>query len=132
MKHTDIRAATLAALKRSISDDVTWFDGRPGFIAEEDLPAVAVYLTEPRATADTIDEDMWSAFLHIEVFLKAASPDSALDEWMESRVYPAVENIPELVGLIETMSPFGYDYQRDEEAMLWGSADLSYSINYVM
>lgn len=132
MKHTDIRAATLAALKRSISDDVTWFDGRPGFIAEEDLPAVAVYLTEPRATGDIIDEDMWSAFLHIEVFLKAASPDSALDEWMESRVYPAVENIPELVGLIETMSPFGYDYQRDDEAMLWGSADLSYSINYVM
>ena len=132
MKHTDIRAATLAALKRSISDDVTWFDGRPVFIAEEDLPAVAVYLTEPRATGDTIDEDMWSAFLHIEVFLKAVSPDSALDEWMESRVYPAVENIPELVGVIETMSPFGYDYLRDDEAMLWGSADLSYSINYVM
>ncbi|HBC7089715.1 TPA: phage tail protein, partial [Citrobacter freundii] len=25
-----------------------------------------------------------------------------------------------------------YDYQRDEEAMTWGSADLSYSISYIM
>ncbi|CAH6030671.1 phage minor tail U family protein [Citrobacter koseri] len=132
MKHTDIRAATLAALKRNISDPVSWFDGRPGFIEEQDLPAVAVYMTDARATPDIIDEDIWSAILHIEVFLKASSPDSALDEWMESKVYPVLEDIPELAGLIETMSASGYDYQRDDEAMMWGSADLSYSIRYVM
>ncbi|MDF3830236.1 phage minor tail U family protein [Pseudocitrobacter sp. 2023EL-00150] len=132
MKHSDIRAATLTALKRSITGNVTWFDGRPAFIDEQDLPAVAVYLTEARSSDESIDEDLWSAILHIEVFLKAISPDSALDEWMEGNVYPVLGDIPELAGLIETMSPLGYDYQRDDEAMLWGSADLSYSINYVM
>jgi hypothetical protein len=30
------------------------------------------------------------------------------------------------------MNASGYDYQRDDEAMMWGSADLSYSISYVM
>lgn len=132
MKHPQIRAAVLAALKRNIIEQVTWFDGRPGFLDEEDLPAVAVYLTDARASDDNIDEDMWSALLHIEVFLKAKEPDSALDAWMEDKVYPALGDIPELLPLIELMNASGYDYQRDDEAMMWGSADLSYSISYVM
>ena len=132
MKHPQIRAAVLAALKRHIIEQVTWFDGRPGFLDEEDLPAVAVYLTDARASDDNIDEDMWSALLHIEVFLKAKEPDSALDAWMEEKVYPALGDIPELLPLIELMNASGYDYQRDDEAMMWGSADLSYSISYVM
>lgn len=132
MKHPQIRAAVLAALKRNIIDQVTWFDGRPGFLDEEVLPAVAVYLTDARASDDNIDEDMWSALLHIEVFLKAKEPDSALDAWMEEKVYPALGDIPELLPLIELMNASGYDYQRDDEAMMWGSADLSYSISYVM
>ena len=132
MKHPQIRAAVLAALKRNITEQVTWFGGRPGFLDEEDLPAVAVYLTDARASDDNIDEDMWSALLHIEVFLKAKEPDSALDAWMEEKVYPALGDIPELLPLIELMNASGYDYQRDDEAMMWGSADLSYSISYVM
>ncbi|MBA7778598.1 phage tail protein [Enterobacter sp. RHBSTW-00318] len=132
MKHPQIRAAVLAALKRNIIEQVTWFDGRPGFLDEEDLPAVAVYLTDARASDDNIDEDTWSALLHIEVFLKAKEPDSALDAWMEEKVYPALGDIPELLPLIELMNASGYDYQRDDEAMMWGSADLSYSISYVM
>lgn len=132
MKHPQIRAAVLAALKRNIIEQVTWFDGRPGFLDEEDLPAVAVYLTDARASDDNIDEDMWSALLHIEVFLKAKEPDSALDAWMEEKVYPALGDIPELLPLIELMNASGYDYQRDDEAMMWGSVDLSYSISYVM
>lgn len=132
MKHPQIRAAVLAALKRNIIEQVTWFDGRPGFLDEEVLPAVAVYLTDARASDDNVDEDMWSALLHIEVFLKAKEPDSALDAWMEEKVYPALGDIPELLPLIELMNASGYDYQRDDEAMMWGSADLSYSISYVM
>ena len=132
MKHPQIRAAVLAALKRNIIEQVTWFDGRPGFLDEEDLPAVAVYLTDARASDDNIDEDMWSALLHIEVFLKAKEPDSALDAWMEEKVYPALGDIPELLPLVELMNASGYDYQRDDEAMMWGSADISYSISYVM
>lgn len=132
MKHPQIRAAVLAALKRNISDPVAWFDGRPGFLDEEDLPAVAVYLTDARASDESVDEDLWSAVLHIEVFLKAVETDTALDNWMEEKVYPALEDVPELSRLIESMAAGGYDYQRDDEAMLWGSADLNYSISYVM
>ncbi len=132
MKHPQIRAAVLAALKRNIPDQSTWFDGRPCFLEEEDLPAVAVYLTDARASDDSVDEDTWTALLHIEVFLKAKETDSALDAWMEEKVYPALDDIPELIPLIELMNANGYDYQRDDEAMMWGSADLSYSISYVM
>lgn len=132
MKNSDIRKAVLTALQRNISDPVTWFDGRPGFLDEQDLPAVAVYLSDARASDESVDEDMWTAVLHVEVFLKATATDSALDSWMEDRIYPAMADVPELADLLELMAAQGYDYQRDEEAMTWGSADLSYSISYIM
>ena len=132
MKNSDIRKAVLTALQRNISDTVTWFDGRPGFLDEQDLPAVAVYLSDARGSDESVDEDMWTAVLHVEVFLKATATDSALDSWMEDRIYPAMADVPELANLLELMAAQGYDYQRDEEAMMWGSADLSYSISYIM
>lgn len=132
MKHPQIRAAVLNALKDNITDSVTWFDGRPAFLEVQDLPAVAVYLTDAQFTGAMVDEDQWSATLHIEVFLKAELPDAALDEWMESRIYPVLSDIPGLSGLIELMAPLGYDYQRDDEMATWGSADMQYSITYIM
>lgn len=132
MKHPQIRAAVLNALKDNITDSVTWFDGRPAFLEVQDLPAVAVYLTDAQFTGAMVDEDQWSATLHIEVFLKADLPDAALDEWMESRIYPVLSDIPGLSGLIELMVPLGYDYQRDDEMATWGSADMQYSITYIM
>ncbi|WMY75415.1 phage minor tail U family protein [Buttiauxella selenatireducens] len=132
MKHPQIRSAILAALKNGIIEPVTWFDGRPAVLDPEDLPALAVYLTDAQSTEDSIDEDMWSAILHVEVFLKATETDSALDEWMESRIYPNLESIPGLSDLVETMSPQGYDYQRDDEMATWGSADMKYSLSYIM
>lgn len=132
MKHPQIRAAVLNALKDNITDSVTWFDGRPVFLEVQDLPAVAVYLTDAQFTGAMVDEDQWSATLHIEVFLKADLPDAALDEWMESRIYPVLSDIPGLSDLIELMAPLGYDYQRDEDMSTWGSADMQYSITYIM
>ncbi|SLK13134.1 Phage minor tail protein U [Enterobacter sp. NFR05] len=132
MKHPQIRAAVLNALKDNITDSVTWFDGRPAFLEVQDLPAVAVYLTDAQFTGAMVDEDQWSATLHIEVFLKADLPDAALDEWMESRIYPVLSDIPGLSDLIELMAPLGYDYQRDEDMSTWGSADMQYSITYIM
>lgn len=132
MKHPQIRAAVLNALKNNITDFVTWFDGRPAFLDVQDLPAVAVYLTDAQFTGAMVDEDQWSATLHIEVFLKADLPDAALDEWMESRIYPVLSDIPGLSDLIELMAPLGYDYQRDDEMATWGSADMQYSITYIM
>lgn len=132
MKHPQIRAAVLDALKDNITDSVTWFDGRPAFLEVQDLPAVSVYLTDAQFTGAMVDEDQWSATLHIEVFLKADLPDAALDEWMESRIYPVLSDIPGLFGLIELMAPLGYDYQRDDEMATWGSADMQYSITYIM
>ncbi|GHL45158.1 hypothetical protein ECZU29_00080 [Escherichia coli] len=34
------------------------------------------------------------AELHIEVFLPAQVPDSELDSWMESRIYPVMSDVP--------------------------------------
>ncbi|HDT5874629.1 TPA: phage tail protein, partial [Klebsiella quasipneumoniae subsp. similipneumoniae] len=58
--------------------------------------------------------------------------DSELDKWMETRIYPAMETVPDLTSLVETINVVGYDYQRDDEATIWGSADLQYSLTYIM
>ncbi|MFX4312850.1 phage tail protein, partial [Enterobacter sp. 63] len=55
-----------------------------------------------------------------------------LDDWMESRVYPVLAEVPGLETLITTMIQQGYDYQRDDDMALWSSADLKYSITYDM
>lgn len=81
---------------------------------------------------DQVRTVTWRATLHIEVFLPAQVPDSELDSWMESRIYPAMTAIPALVGLITTMVTQGYDYRRDDDMALWSSADLTYSITYEM
>ncbi|UXE39624.1 phage minor tail U family protein [Raoultella ornithinolytica] len=132
MIHTEIREVVLNKLRSSIPGKVLWYDGRPAFLAPEELPAVAVYITDASTTSGVIDEEEWQATLHIEVFLKATSTDSELDKWMESRIYPAMVDIPELAQLIQTMSPGGYEYQRDDEAATWGSADLQYALTYIM
>ncbi len=67
-----------------------------------------------------------------EVFLPAQVPDSELDAWMESRIYPVMSDIPALAGLITTMVTQGYEYRRDDDMALWSSADLTYSITYEM
>ncbi|MCM4753883.1 phage minor tail U family protein, partial [Escherichia coli] len=69
-----------------------------------------------------LDSDTWQAELHIEVFLPAQVPDSELDSWMESRIYPAMSAIPALSGLITTMVTQGYEYRRDDDMALWSSA----------
>ncbi|MGK8228695.1 phage tail terminator protein [Atlantibacter hermannii] len=132
MKHPLIRKAVLDALKAGNAQAVTWFDGRPSVLDAQDLPAVAVYLSDAESSDESVDEDMWRATLHIEVFLKGDDTDSALDEWMENNIYPVMASIPTLSGVLETMSARGYDYQRDDELATWGSADLQYSVSYVM
>ncbi|EBS7338325.1 phage tail protein [Salmonella enterica] len=131
--HSEIRRAIIATLKAADNKgDTTFFDGRPVVIEESDLPAVAVYLSEAQCTGTEVDGDIWSAVLHVEVFLKATQPDSTLDERMENQVYPALGNVPGLGNLIRTMAAQGYNYQRDDEMAMWGSADLTYDITYSM
>lgn len=132
MKHIDIRKAFIDALEGAIGNTAIYFDGRPAVFEEGDFPAVAVYLTDAEPTYGTLDADVWQAVLHIEVFLPAQVPDSELDEWMESRIYPVLSDVPALVGLVTLMNIQGYDYQRDEDLALWSSADLKYLINYEM
>ncbi|WP_371412743.1 phage minor tail U family protein [Escherichia coli] len=122
MKHTDIRAAVLDALEQH-EHGATLFDGRPAVFDEADFPAIAVYLTGAEYTGEALDSDTWQAELHIEVFLPAQVPDSELDSWMESRIYPAMSAIPALSGLITTMVTQGYEYRRDDDMALWSSAD---------
>ncbi|MHA1023859.1 phage minor tail U family protein [Enterobacter ludwigii] len=132
MKHSDIRKAIIDALESAIGTDVIYFDGRPAVLEEGDFPAVAVYLTDAEYTGEELDADNWQAILHIEVFLAAQVPDSELDDWMETKVYPVLAEVQGLDALITTMVQQGYDYQRDDDMALWSSADLKYSITYDM
>ncbi len=95
MKHTELRAAVLDALEKH-DTGATLFDGRPAVFDEADFPAIAVYLTGAEYTGEELDSDTWQAELHIEVFLPAQVPDSELDSWMESRIYPVMSDIPAL------------------------------------
>ncbi|EHE8033430.1 phage tail protein, partial [Escherichia coli] len=97
-----------------------------------ELPAVAVYLTDASATEEFVDEGTWEAVLHIEVFLRAKETDSVLDMWMEEKILPALEAVPGLSALLLKMNLQGYDYRRDDEYMMWGSADLQWNITYQM
>lgn len=129
-KHTQIRQAVLAKLDALSGTAVTLFDGLPAFIEPEDLPAMAVWLTDAQYTGVMNDEDDWQAVLHVAVFLKAQAPDAELDTWMEEKIYPALEAVSGLESLIDTMTPLGYDYQRDSEMATWGMAEITYRITY--
>nr|WP_188246224.1 phage minor tail U family protein [Enterobacter sp. E12]MBD0817646.1 phage tail protein [Enterobacter sp. E12] len=132
MKHSLIRQKIIDVLEQSIVEKAIFFDGRPAVIEEGDFPAVAVFLTDAEYTGEELDIDMWAATLHIEVFLPSQVPDSELDEWMESHIYPALADVPGLDSLITLMVPQGFDYQRDDAMGLWSSADMKYSITYEM
>lgn len=132
IKHTTIRAAVMDALTKKLAGTVTFFDGHPGVLEETDFPAIAVYLTDAQYTGGYTDADHWRATLHITLFLAAQVSDAELDNWMEAHIYPALTAVPGLDTLIETMTPQGYDYQRDDEMASWSSADLTYSITYFM
>lgn len=77
-RHSAVRQAIIAALKKTDDGSTTFFDGRPVVVEEDELPAVAVYLSDAQYTGPEVDGDIWSAVLHVEVFLKATAPDSAL------------------------------------------------------
>lgn len=128
--HTAIRTTVINALKKSIAD-ANIFDGRPSFLSDKELPAVAVYITDAEKTPDYIDGEQWGSVLHVEVFLKSTEPDSALDAWMEKEIYPVMQDIPVLMELVESITPIGYDYRRDEEATTWGSSDFMHAITYI-
>lgn len=132
MKHSDIRRAIINSLEIQIGEEALYFDGRPAVLEEGDFPAIAIYLTDAEYTGEELDTDTWQATLHIEIFLPAQVPDSDLDNWMESRIYPVMSDVPGLAGLITNIVQQGYDYQRDDDLGLWSSADLKYSITYEM
>ena len=89
-RHTQIRQAVLARLREQCGDSATFFDGLPAFIDAQELPAVAVWLSDAQYTGKMTDEDDWQAVLHIAVFIRAQAPDSELDMWMESTIFPAL------------------------------------------
>lgn len=92
-RHTQIRQAVLARLREQCGDSATFFDGLPAFIDAQELPAVAVWLSDAQYTGKMTDEDDWQAVLHIAVFIRAQAPDSELDMWMESTIFPALNDI---------------------------------------
>lgn len=125
-KHTQIRHAVLAKLESLSGSSAMLHDGLPVFIEPEELPALAVWLTDAQFAGQMLDESDWEAVLHVAVFLKAQAPDAELDLWMEEKIFPALEEVIDLENLINTMTPLGYDYQRDSEMATWGMAEITY------
>ncbi len=60
-RHTQIRQAVLARLREQCGDSATFFDGLPAFIDAQELPAVAVWLSDAQYTGKMTDEDDWQA-----------------------------------------------------------------------
>ncbi|WP_434965395.1 phage tail terminator protein [Escherichia coli] len=130
MKHTELRAAVLDALEKH-DTGATFLMVAPLFLMRRifrQLPFISPALNTRAKSWTAIPQ----AELHIEVFLPAQVPDSELDAWMESRIYPVMSDIPALSDLITSMVASGYDYRRDDDAGLWSSADLTYVITYEM
>ena len=127
-RHTQIRQVVLARLREQCGDSATFFDGLPAFVDAQELPAVAVWLSDAQYTGKMTDEDDWQAVLHIAVFIRAQAPDSELDMWMESTIFPALNDVPAISGLIDTLIPLGFNYQRDNEMATWAMAEITYQI----
>ncbi|WP_185157442.1 phage tail terminator protein [Escherichia coli] len=102
------------------------FDGLPAFIDAQELPAV-VWLSDARHRKMT-DEDDW--LFCILLSSSGHRQDSELDMWMESTIFPALNDIPALSGLIDTLIPLGFNYQRDNEMATWAMAEITYQITY--
>lgn len=122
------------AIKSAAPQAANFYDGRPGSLSAQDLPAVAVYLSDAECTAEagTLGEYGWQAVLHTEVFLPSDRPDTELDSWIEQYLYPALRDSVELNNLTISHNPQGYGYPRDDEVMTWRSADLRFAITYQM
>lgn len=131
ISHTKIRELVIEGLKKSIPK-LSTYDGRPVNFDENELPIVAVYLTEPRPDPEYLDSNQWTAILHIELFLKAAKTDSDLDKWVDEKLYPAIKSMTNLGDVLTDMTPKGFDYDRDDEMALWASVDITYRIEYEM
>lgn len=131
MKHREIRAAVLSALKDNISERVSWFDGRPVFIDEQELPAVAVYLTDASAADEFVDEGPGRR--HCILKFSQGKRTGLGTGYVDGRENPSCAgggSRPQCVTAEDESS--GYDYRRDDEFMMWGSADLLWKITYEM
>ncbi|MCW2487305.1 phage tail protein [Candidatus Symbiopectobacterium sp. NZEC127] len=130
IKHMQLRAAVLAALRAAITEHTTFLDGRPVALASDSLPAIAVYISDAQLVENALDEALWQANLHVALFEQAGSPDSTLDEKMAQKISPVLMSVSALKESTETFSTQRYDYRLDEEGSIWRSADLEFSITY--
>ncbi|EDM2310768.1 phage tail protein, partial [Salmonella enterica subsp. enterica serovar Typhimurium] len=48
------------------------------------------------------------------------------------KIYPALSDVQQLASLIDTMTPTGYDWQRDGDMALWAMTEITYQITYTM
>ncbi|WP_332832788.1 phage tail terminator protein [Escherichia coli] len=105
-RHTQIRQVVLARLREQCGDSATFFDGLPAFVDAQELPAVAVWLSDAQYTGKMTDEDDWQGCFCI---LLSSSGHrhriQRLDMWMESTIFPALNDVPALSGLIDTPDP---------------------------
>lgn len=128
-----ISAKPLLTALSAISNAVTWFDGRPGFLDEQDLPTVTVYLSDARPRMKVLMKICGQPCCCIEVFLEShgyRQCSGFLDggPHLSGNGYDA----PELANLLELMAAQEGMTISAMKRRGVGSADLSYSISYIM
>lgn len=78
-RHTQIRQVVLARLREQCGDSATFFDGLPAFVDAQELPAVAVWLSDAQYTGKMTDEDDWQAVL---LLLSSSGHRHRIQSWI--------------------------------------------------
>lgn len=126
-----LREALVSAFEAILQDepDITVFNGLPRFVdGEDELPALAVHLTDIEPEQTWLDASQWQAILHVMVFVRANTPDTVLDSWADEVVFPVVAACEPLHRRCISLELTGYRYERSQEAATWAALDVQYTI----
>lgn len=135
-KNNEIREAVIVDLTAALGIAFTYFNGRPSVVrvnkdpdVDDDLPAIAVFIDEGRATDSDFDSEEWSAVLHVEIFQMSINDmDAALDV-VGDQVRQVITRHYTADGVLSDCSRSGFNYTKDEEQP-WGALDLTFDIEW--
>lgn len=134
--NNQIREAVIADLTAVLGGGFTYFNGRPASVevstdpdTDDQLPAVAVFVDEGKATNSGFGDEEWSAVLHVEIFQLALNDmDSALDA-ISDQILQVITRHYDASGILAGCDRSGFNYTRDDEQP-WGTLDLTFDIEW--
>jgi hypothetical protein len=140
-KNSLIRAAVIADLETADTSALvtTYFDGFPSTIevssddsddSNDELPAVAVSISEGEVTDSDFEEVTWQAVMTIRIYRLSTTNevDNELDV-IGQMIMEAFGPHYRANGLITTCTKSSFQYGRDD-VQPWGTLDLNFTIEY--